>query len=111
MLNVEAVDFAHFGCGECFHVRDEPSYNIQPPLTFTTWPVTYSASSDAKNETAAATSSTVGGRPMGNRASFMRRASSRVRSFSSMLDGLTTLTVMPFLASSSARERETATAA
>src|SRR5215469_5566347 len=40
-------------------------HNIQPPLTFTTCPVMYSASSDAKNATAAATSSTVGGRPIG----------------------------------------------
>src|SRR5271157_3891160 len=41
------------------------AYNIHPPLTFTTCPVTYSASSDAKNATLAATSSTVGGRPIG----------------------------------------------
>src|SRR5215472_8620103 len=85
--------------------------SIQPPLTLTTCPVTYSASSEATKATAAATSSTVGGRPLGKRASRMRRASSSVNSFSSMLEGFTTLTVMPFLASSSARERESATTA
>src|SRR5271156_6245812 len=86
-------------------------YSIQPPLTLTTWPVTYSASSEAKKATAAATSSVVGGRPMGKRASRILRASSIVSSFSSMLEGFTTFTVMPFLASSSASERESATTA
>src|SRR2546430_4389765 len=57
--------------------------SIQPPLTLTTCPVTYSASSEAKKATVAATSSTVGGRPIGKRASRMRRASSSVNSFSS----------------------------
>src|SRR5690242_21698249 len=85
--------------------------SIQPPLTLTTCPVTYSASSEAKKPTVAATSSTVGGRPIGKRASRMRRASSSVNSFSSMLEGFTTLTVIPFLASSSARERDSATTA
>src|SRR5437868_10573712 len=85
--------------------------SIQPPLTLTTCPVTYSASSEAKNATDAATSSTVGGRPIGKRASLIRRASSRLNSFSSMLDGFTTFTVMPFLASSNASERERATTA
>src|SRR5882724_1258017 len=109
----EPVHFAHFGCGECFHKGRsfEKNQSIQPPLTLTIWPVTYSASSDAKNATEAATSSTVGGRPMGKRASLMRRASSRLNSFSSMLDGLTTFTVIPFFASSSANERESATTA
>src|SRR6267143_1389441 len=48
---------------------------------------------------------------MGKRASRILRASSRVNSFSSILEGLTTLTVMPFLASSRASERESATTA
>src|ERR1700688_417022 len=86
-------------------------YSIQPPLTLTTWPVTYSASSEAKNDTVAATSSAVGGLPMGNRALRMRRASLRVNSFSSMLEGFTTFTVMPFFASSRASERDSATTA
>src|SRR5271166_1692174 len=86
-------------------------YSIQPPLTFTTWPVTYSASSEAKKATAAATSSVVGGRPMGKRASRIFLASSMVSSFSSMLHGFTTFTVMPFFASSRAKERERATTA
>src|SRR2546425_7026693 len=85
--------------------------SIQPPLTLTTCPVTYSASSEAKKATVAATSSAVGGRPMGKRASRRRRASFKVSSFSSMLEGFTTLTVMAFLASSSARERDSATTA
>src|SRR5690242_18242063 len=85
--------------------------SIQPPLTLTTCPVTYSASSDAKKAAVEATSSTVGGRPIAKRASRIRRASSNVHSFSSMLEGFTTLTVMPFLASSSAKERESATTA
>src|SRR6267378_6393273 len=112
-LGGEPVYFAHFGCGESFHKGRsfEKNQSIQPPLTLTTCPVTYSASSEAKNATDAATSSTVGGRPMGKRASLMRRASSRLNSFSSMLDGFTTFTVIPFFASSSANERESATTA
>src|SRR5260370_23566297 len=86
-------------------------HSIQPPLTLTTCPVTYSAPSEAKNATVAATSSTVGGRPMGKRASRILRASSSVSSFSSMLEGLTTFTGIPFLASSSAKERDNATTA
>src|SRR6266699_3714499 len=82
----------------------QKNQSIQPP-------VTYSASSEAKNATDAATSSTVGGRPIGKRASLIRRASSRLNSFSSMLDGFTTLTVIPFFASSSANERDNATTA
>src|SRR4029077_3724646 len=110
-LRGQAVNFAHFGSSENFHGRFAMSYSIQPPLTFTTWPVTYSASSEAKNDTVAATSSAVGGLPMGNRASRMRRASLSVNSFSSMLEGFTTLTVMPFFASSRASERDSATTA
>src|ERR1051325_2224995 len=112
-LGREPVYFAHLRCGESFHKArsSDKNQSIQPPLTLTTWPVTYSASSEAKNATAAATSSTVGGRPIGNRASLIRRASSRLNSFSSILDGLTTFTVMPFFASSSANERESATTA
>src|SRR5579859_2340710 len=41
----------------------------------------------------------------------MRRASLSVNSFSSMFEGLTTFTVMPFLASSRASERANATTA
>src|SRR5882757_8281430 len=63
------VDFAHFGGGKSFHGRSRRDHNIQPPLTLTTCPVTYSASSEAKKATVAATSSTVGGRPIGKRAS------------------------------------------
>src|SRR5215831_7942806 len=85
--------------------------SIQPPLTLTTCPVTYSASSEAKKATDAATSSTVGGRPIGKRASRILRASPKVNSFSSMLEGFTTFTVMPFFASSSASERDRATTA
>src|SRR3984893_13825752 len=110
-LGGHPVDFAHFRSGENFHNRVAACYNIQPPLTFTTWPVTYSASSEAKNDTVAATSSAVGGLPIGKRASRMRRASLSVSSFSSMLEGFTTFTVMPFLASSSASERDKATTA
>src|SRR5579862_7608788 len=44
-------------------------YNIHPPLTFKTCPVTNDASSEAKNFTAAATSWAVAGRPTGKRAS------------------------------------------
>src|SRR5579859_4359887 len=110
-LGGQAVDFTHLDGGKNFHGRFAAGYSIQPPLTLTIWPVTYSASSEAKNETVAATSSTVGGLPMGKRASRMRRASLRVSSFSSMLEGFTTFTVMPFLASSSASERDSATTA
>ena len=42
------------------------------------------------------------------RASRSFRASSSVKSFSSMLEGFTTLTVIPFFASSSANERDMA---
>src|SRR5579872_7505076 len=87
------------------------SYSIHPPLTFTTCPVTYSASSEAKYATECATSSTVGGLPIGNRASRIFRASPSVNSFSSMLDGFTTFTVIPFFASSSASDRDNATTA
>src|SRR3989442_12601698 len=85
--------------------------SIQPPLTLTTCPVTYSASSEAKKATVVATSSTVGGRPIGKRASGILRASSSGSSFSPMLDGFTTVTVIPFLASSSAKKRDNATTA
>src|SRR6266852_545235 len=93
-LGGQAVDLAHLGSSEHFHGNSglesrikvkstetqsrDTNQSIQPPLTLTTWPVTYSASSDAKNATAPATSSTVGGRPIGKRASRMRRASSLV---------------------------------
>ena len=66
-------------------------------------------------QTDADTTSQSGGCPNDHRphagVTRMRRASSRVSSFSSMLEGLTTFTVMPFLASSRARERESATTA
>src|SRR5229473_3098274 len=92
-------------------ISPQAAQSIHPPLTLSTCPVTYSASSDAKNATDAATSSTVGGRPIGYRASRSLRASSTVRSFSSMLEGFTTFTVIPFFASSSASERDSATTA
>src|SRR5579863_977592 len=93
------------------HLYFSFSYSIHPPLTFTTCPVTYSASSEAKYATECATSSTVGGRPIGKRASRIFRASLNVNSFSSMLDGFTTFTVIPFFASSSAKDRDSATTA
>src|SRR5215467_12654682 len=132
-LGRQPVHLPHFRRCQCFHIGRtlnlpaspaEASillglpaslatrpYSIHPPLTFTTCPVTYSASSEAKNATEAATSSTVGGRPIGNRASRSLRASSKLKSFSSMLDGFTTFTVIPFFASSSANERDSATTA
>ncbi len=66
---------------KAFMENSRRDQSIQPPLTLTTCPVTYSASSEAKKATAAPTSSTVGGRPMGKRASRILRASSRVSSF------------------------------
>ena len=67
--------------------------------------------SEAKNFTAAVTSSAEGGRPAGERASVSGGLRRAVSSRSSILEGLITFTVMPFLASSIASEREKETTA
>jgi len=93
---VRPVNFAHFGAaGECFR-KWQTAATASSRADVYNLAGTYSASSDAKNETAAATSSTVGGRPMETPRAFMRRA--RQESVFLIDTGrMTTLTVMPCL--------------
>ena len=58
----------------------DSAYRSQPPVTFSTSPVTNSASSEQRNATAFAMSCTVPGRPMAVSGSFRFRAWAIVRS-------------------------------
>src|SRR3954470_4503749 len=74
----------------------QSSYMYIPPLTARTCPVIYDASSDARKQTAAATSSTVPGRPSGicaAQSTCVFSLTVRVMSVS-IMPGATTLTVM-----------------